>query len=59
MPGKGTPHRGIRIEDSLWERLAEVAEALGTDRASLIREWVRWAVGESGAKPPRRPEQRT
>jgi hypothetical protein len=58
MPGKGTRQRAIRIDDALWERFGEVAEALGMDRASLIREWVRWAVGESGAQPPRRPEQR-
>jgi hypothetical protein len=41
----------------LWDRFGEVADALGTDRASLLREWIRWAVGESGAQPPRRPEQ--
>lgn len=58
MPGRGTPHVGIRVDPVLWERLAEVAAALGTTRAELIREWIRWAVGESGAQPPQRPERR-
>jgi hypothetical protein len=59
MPSRGTDRRAIRIDDALWQRFGEVAAALGTDRASLIREWVRWSVGESGASPPRRPEMRT
>ena len=58
MPARGTERRAIRIDDALWQRFGEVAAALGTDRATLIREWVRWAVGESSASPPRRPETR-
>jgi len=57
MPGRGTQRRAIRVDDALWTRFAEVAEALGTDRATLIREWIRWSVGESGAQPPHRPER--
>lgn len=59
MPGRGTERRAIRVDDALWQRFGEVAQALGTDRASLVREWIKWSVGESDAQPPRRPEQAT
>lgn len=55
---RGRPKATIRIDPVLWERFREVAESLGTDRPSLVREWIRWAVGEANAQPPRRPEQR-
>lgn len=57
MPGRGTSRRAIRISDALWDRFGEVAETLGTDRATLIREWIRWSVGEADAEPPQRPEK--
>jgi hypothetical protein len=47
----------LRVEPALWDRFGDVAQAQGVTRAELLREWIRWAVGESGAKPPRRPEQ--
>lgn len=54
---RGTPQITLRVPPELWERFGDVADALGTTRAALLREWIRWAVGEAGAQPPQRPEQ--
>jgi len=54
---RGTPQVTLRVSPELWERFGEVADALGTTRAALLREWIRWAVGEADARPPQRPEQ--
>jgi len=32
-----TPLRSVRIDDDLWERTAEAAEARGTDRSEVVR----------------------
>lgn len=49
--------RSVRVPDALWDRFAEVAQAHGEERGDLMREWIRWYVGESEAAPPKRPEQ--
>jgi len=54
---RGTPQITVRVSPELWERFGEVADELGTTRAELLREWIRWAVGEPGARPPERPER--
>lgn len=58
MPGRGTPHAGIRIDPALWEHFRELAEAAGTDRSTVVRELIRWYVREPGAKLPDRPARR-
>jgi hypothetical protein len=58
MPGRGTPHAGIRVPEALWQRFAELAEQVGTDRSTLLRAWIRWYVGEPGAVAPKRPRER-
>jgi len=52
MPGKGTRNRTIRVDLDLWTRAGEAAESAGTDRATVIKEFLRWYVGEPGAKIP-------
>lgn len=42
------------MPDELWQRLGEVAQAAGTDRATVIRDFIRWYVREPGAKLPTR-----
>ena len=54
MPGRGTPHAGIRVPEALWQRFAELAHP---DRSTVLREFMRWYVGEAGARLPRRPSQ--
>jgi metal-responsive CopG/Arc/MetJ family transcriptional regulator len=43
------------MPDELWQRLGEVAQAAGTDRANVIRALIRWYIREPGAKLPNRP----
>lgn len=47
-----TQHRSIRIDDDLWEELGRVAEP---DRATVIREFIRWYLRRPKAKLPERP----
>jgi hypothetical protein len=57
MPGKGTPMRAFRLAEAMWAKFGEAAARAGTDRGSILREFIRWYVGEPGAKMPRRPDQ--
>lgn len=54
-PTRGTPTRPIRIDPALWERFGEATTARETDRSTVLREFIRWYVGEVGAKAPKRP----
>jgi metal-responsive CopG/Arc/MetJ family transcriptional regulator len=38
----------------MWERFGEAAQQAGTDRSTLVREFVRWYLRESDAKLPKR-----
>jgi hypothetical protein len=51
--------RAFRLAEALWERFGEAARRAGSDRGSVLREFVRWYVGEAGAKMPRRPSPNT
>lgn len=42
------------MDDELWEEFGRAAQEQGTDRATLIKEWVRWHLHKPGA---RRPQQ--
>jgi hypothetical protein len=57
VSGRGTERRHIRIDRELWDRFALSAEAQGRDRASLIRDFVRWHAGDPDAELPERPPQ--
>jgi hypothetical protein len=50
--GSNTPTRPIRIDLDLWERFGAVAQP---DRSTVLREFIRWYVGEPGTKAPKRP----
>ena len=43
MPSKGTPHRGIRIDDALWREFQAATQQAGTNPSvvirGLVREW--------------------
>lgn len=56
MPPQGTPFRRVRMDDDMWERFGEaVREAEPElDRSKVIREFVRWYIGETNDLP-RRP----
>ncbi|MEO3787667.1 hypothetical protein ABGB12_30445 [Actinocorallia sp. B10E7] len=55
----GTPFRRIRMDDEMWNALAAaVAKAdPELDRSKVIRQLVRWYIGETDHLP-RRPEQK-
>lgn len=50
-----TPARQIRIGDE-WYDFDAAAKSQGTERATLIREFIAWYLRKPGAKPPKRPE---
>jgi predicted transcriptional regulator len=50
-----TTARAIRLDDKLWLELGELATAMGTDRASLLRQFAEWMVRRPGARLPARP----
>jgi hypothetical protein len=37
MPGIGTTGRKVRVDPELWDAAEAAAEALGTDRAAVMR----------------------
>lgn len=51
MPGRGTPHAAIRIDPAVWQQFDQAAKANGTDRSSLLREWIKLYVETSGKRP--------
>jgi len=55
--GEGkTPHRGIRVEDDLWDAFEGATKRRGEpDRSTVLRDFIRWYVHEPGAKIPKRP----
>lgn len=50
--GRGTARQTIRVDETLWEQFGELAEP---DRSTVIREFIRWYVGQADAKAPKRP----
>lgn len=43
MPTEGNTRRAFRLDDdALWERFAAAAEANGSDRSAVLRDFVRW-----------------
>lgn len=58
MPGvhmhKQRKLRGV--DDELWDSFGEAADDVGSDRSALIRQFMRWFVGDSDDLPSR-PEQ--
>lgn len=51
-----TPPRQIRIGDT-WYDFDAAAKAMGTERATVIRELIDWYIREPGAKLPSRPDR--
>lgn len=51
-----TPARQMRIGDE-WYDFDAAAKAAGTDRATVVREFIAWYLREPGAKMPARPDR--
>ena len=50
-----TQHRSVRIPDDDWRDLDGAAKEAGTDRAGLIKAFIRWYLHRPGAELPERP----
>lgn len=53
-----TRQRNLRIDDDLWDAFGAAVERASPelDRSAVMRELIRWYVGETGAELPKRPE---
>lgn len=48
---KGTPKRGIRIDDELWNEAQRIAKASGDNLSFLIRDRLREYVEDNQEEP--------
>lgn len=58
-PREKTEVRRFRTSDELWERFGDAVERSPdpeADMSKVLRSFVRWYVGEPGARLPERPE---
>ena len=53
-----TQHRSVRIEDDDWTDAEQATARMGTDRAKVINQFLRWYLRRPGAKLPERPPLR-
>jgi hypothetical protein len=60
MPNKpGTQHRSVRISEEDWTDLEKTTKAVESDRATVIKEFIRWYLRRPKAKLPPRPLHRS
>jgi hypothetical protein len=52
-----TQHRSVRIDDDDWDDAERATRRMGTDRAKIINQFLRWYLRRPGAKLPERPER--
>lgn len=52
-----TQHRSVRVPDDDWADLETATSAVGSDRGTVIKEFIRWYLRRPGAKLPERPER--
>jgi hypothetical protein len=58
VPNKpGTQHRSVRISDEDWTDLEAATGRHGSDRGTVIKQFIRWYLRRPGAKLPQRPER--
>lgn len=50
-----TQHRSVRIEDDDWSDAEQATKRMGTDRAKVINQFIRWYLRRPGATLPERP----
>lgn len=49
-----TRHRPIRVDDALWDAFGAIVGE--RNRSAVIRDFIRWYIGERGARLPRPPK---
>lgn len=50
-----TPQRTLVVEPSDWDELQVAAKAVGSDRATVLRQFIKWYIRRPGARMPQRP----
>lgn len=55
MPRVPMPKQAIRVSKEKWDRFGVVADDAGTDRSTLVREFIDWYLRERGGVLPERP----
>lgn len=53
VPSKGNPRRTVRVDDETWDEFGTAAQQLGSERATLVREYIDWVLRRPDAKTPR------
>lgn len=51
-----TPIQRFRLDTEPWQRFGEMTTAEGTDRSSVLRQFVLWYIGTSKTPAVRRPK---
>jgi hypothetical protein len=51
----GTQHRSVRVPDEDWADLEKATKSLGSDRGTVIKQFIRWYLRRPGAELPERP----
>jgi hypothetical protein len=52
--GRGTARQTFRYDEQKWAAVGAAAEAAGTDRTTLIRDFLDWTIGDAKAPAPHR-----
>jgi predicted transcriptional regulator len=58
QPREGRAARGVRIDDTDWDDLGDIADAMERDRGWVIRKLIAWYLGRPDAELPERPGKR-
>jgi len=48
-------HRSIRISDEDWDDAEQATAGMGTDRAKIVNQFIRWYLRRPGVTMPKRP----
>lgn len=50
-----TPQRTLVVDPDEWADLALAAKAAGSERAQVLRQFIKWYIRRPGARLPQRP----
>jgi hypothetical protein len=50
-----TPQRTLVVEPEDWDELQIAAKAVGSNRATVLRQFIKWYIRRPGARMPQRP----
>lgn len=50
-----TPQRTVAVEKDVWDAFGEAADSVGTDRPTVLRQFIAWYIRKPGVPAPQRP----